>query len=452
MTESTSGTTSTNGTTGFDVETYISNYAGFTRLKRMGFIAGQSTHLKADVLRSAIDEVKKTTNTVLYIELIAMAGDLPGCVRDDAWVESEDKKATQRLEKLENDLSQHKTSLVKDSIRMGHNDLGDFHSARGDFATALKCYVRTRDYCTTSKHIITMCLNVIRVSIHMGNFTHVANYIAKAESTDASGSDPILTAQLKVAGGLAQLESKKYKLAARKFLETNPELGSSFNEVLSPQDVAVYGGLCALASFDRAELKAKVVDNTNFRIFLELVPEVRELTHDFYNSRYASCLKILDKLKADLLLDLHLHDHVETLYADIRSKALIQYFSPFVTVDMKLMAEAFNTPVMDLERELAKLIMAGQIPARIDSHNKVLHARHADQRTATFQKALAMGDEYVRDSMALLLRINLMRHDFVVKPNHSGDAGKLGPSKSSRQERHAMPPQDRQPIAFEAGI
>ena len=34
--------------------------------------------------------------------------------------------------------------------QMGHNDLGDFHSARGDFAMALKCYVRTRDSCTTS--------------------------------------------------------------------------------------------------------------------------------------------------------------------------------------------------------------------------------------------------------------------------------------------------------------
>ena len=44
-----------------------------------------------------------------------------------------------------------------------------------------------------------------------------------------------------------------------------------------------------------------------------------------------------------------------------------------------------------------------------------------------------MGDDYVRDSMALLLRINLMRHDFVVKAQ-SGDAG-LGPSKSSRQAR-----------------
>ena len=52
--------------------------------------------------------------------------------------------------------------------------------------------------------------------------------------------------------------------------------------------------------------------------------------HDFYNSRYASCLKTLEKLKPDLLLDLHLHDHVAALYTDIRSKALVQYFSPFV--------------------------------------------------------------------------------------------------------------------------
>jgi len=394
--------------------------------------------------------VRKTPNTALYLELVAMASDT---VRDDAWVEAEDKRASQRLEKLENDLCQHKTSLVKESIRMGHNDLGDFHSARGDFAMALKCYVRTRDYCTTSKHIIAMCLNIIRVSIHMGNFTHVANYITKAESTDSSGADPVLMGQLRASAGLGHLEAKKYKLAARQFLECSPELGSSFQEVLSPQDVAIYGALCALAAFDRAELKAKVIDNTNFRAFLELVPEVRELVSDFYHSRYANCLKTLDQLKPDLLLDLHLHDHVPTLYADLRNKALIQYFSPFVTVDMRRMADAFHTPVADLERELAALIMAGQIPARIDSHNKVLTASHADQRAATFQKALAMGDDYVRDSMALLLRINLMRHEFVVKAQ-SGDAA-LGPSKSSRQERHAgVLTVDRMPTSalFDSGM
>lgn len=40
------------------------------------------------------------------------------------------------------------------------------------------------------------------------------------------------------------------------FLETGPELGSHYNEVIASQDVATYGGLCALATFDRAELKA----------------------------------------------------------------------------------------------------------------------------------------------------------------------------------------------------
>lgn len=50
---------------------------------------------------------------------------------------------------------------------MAHNDLGDFYYQRGDLANALKCYVRTRDYNTTTKHVIQMCLNVIRVSIGM---------------------------------------------------------------------------------------------------------------------------------------------------------------------------------------------------------------------------------------------------------------------------------------------
>lgn len=39
------------------------------------------------------------------------------------------------------------------------------------------------------------------------------------------------------------------------FVETSFELGNNYTEVIAPQDVATYGGLCALASFDRAELK-----------------------------------------------------------------------------------------------------------------------------------------------------------------------------------------------------
>ncbi|KAL6981884.1 COP9/signalosome complex subunit Csn1 [Sarracenia purpurea var. burkii] len=204
-------------------------------------------------------------------------------------------------------------------------------------------------------------------------------------------------------------------LAYLQFLETGHELGNNYLEVIAPQDVATYGGLCALASFDRTELKNKVIDNFNFRNFLELVSEVRELIHDFYSSHYASCLDYLGSLKANLLLDIHLHDHVETLYDEIRHKALIQYTHPFVSVDLWMMANAFKTSIAGLEKELESLITDNQIQARIDSHNKILYARHADQRNTTFLRVLQTGSEFDRDVRAMLLRASLIKHDYNLK-------------------------------------
>ena len=98
---------------------------------------------------------------------------------------------------------------------MGHNDLAEFLYSHGNLGEAFKNYVRTRDYCTTSKHIVQMCLNVILVSIELGQFMHVSNYVSKAEQP-SEALDPVTVAKLKCAAGLAFLETKKYKLAARK--------------------------------------------------------------------------------------------------------------------------------------------------------------------------------------------------------------------------------------------
>ena len=106
-----------------DLETYLTNYAGVTRARRLAFIASASPAHKRDALALAVAEVKRTSNTALYNELVALSGDDGGLSRDDAWVEQVDRKAQQRLDKLESDLNTHKTSLVKESIRMGHTDL-----------------------------------------------------------------------------------------------------------------------------------------------------------------------------------------------------------------------------------------------------------------------------------------------------------------------------------------
>jgi len=159
-------------------------------------------------------------------------------------------------------------------------------------------------------------------------------------------------------------------------------------------------------------------------VFLELTPEIRELINDFHSSRYASCLKVLERLKPSLQLDIHLHEHVESLFSKIRNKALVQYFSPFLSIDLNTMAQAFNTNVTGLEKELSKLIMDNTIQARIDSHNKRLYARTTDQRSSTFDKSFQMGEEYQDNAKSMLLRINLLRNDFMVKPPRQNEREK----------------------------
>jgi COP9 signalosome complex subunit 1 len=65
---------------------------------------------------------------------------------------------------------------------------------------------------------------------------------------------------------------------------------------------------------------------STFKLFLELEPQLRDVILQFYDSRYDGCLKKLEELKDNLLLDVYLAPHVRTLYAQIRNRALIQYF------------------------------------------------------------------------------------------------------------------------------
>jgi COP9 signalosome complex subunit 1 len=82
---------------------------------------------------------------------------------DMSWIEQKSKKAAMKLEKLDADLKNYKSNSIKESIRRGHDDLAEHYLDIGDLNNALKCFSRARDYCTSAKHVVHMCLNVIKV-------------------------------------------------------------------------------------------------------------------------------------------------------------------------------------------------------------------------------------------------------------------------------------------------
>lgn len=266
-----------------------------------------------------------------------------------------------------------------------------------------------------------MCLNVIKVSVETGNYSLVSQYTSKAEvavsNYQKSDNEALLYARIYIANGLSLLDSKNFKQSARKFIQIHSSLGKSYNEIFSSQDVALFGTLLSLASFDRVELKTQVIDNTNFKNFLELLPEVNDLLNYFYQSKYTKFLDTLKTLTPLISNDIFLAPHLEAITKSFRDKALCQYVSPFVSVDMNRMAKTFNTEVLDLEKELAKLIQEKQIKARIDSHNKVLFARIIDQKDMTFQTVTDLGSKYQNDTEKNILRMNILKYpDFCVKP------------------------------------
>ncbi|XP_069397985.1 COP9 signalosome complex subunit 1 isoform X2 [Ovis canadensis] len=478
-----------------DLEQYAASYSGLMRIERLQFIADHCPSLRVEALKMALSFVQRTFNVDMYEEIhrklseaarlrapavtaapvptgrspdggegrweapappargplmarsslrelqnapdaIPESGVEPPPL-DTAWVEATRKKALLKLEKLDTDLKNYKGNSIKESIRRGHDDLGDHYLDCGDLSNALKCYSRARDYCTSAKHVINMCLNVIKVSVYLQNWSHVLSYVSKAESTPEiaergerdTQTQAILT-KLKCAAGLAELAARKYKQAAKCFLLASFD-HCDFPELLSASNVAVYGGLCALATFDRQELQRNVISSSSFKLFLELEPQVRDIIFKFYESKYASCLKMLDEMKDNLLLDMYLAPHVRTLYTQIRNRALIQYFSPYVSADMRKMATAFNTTVAALEDELTQLILEGLINARIDSHSKILYARDVDQRSTTFEKSLLMGKEFQRRAKAMILRAAVLRNQIHVKsPPREGSQGELTPANS----------------------
>lgn len=285
-----------------------------------------------------------------------------------------------------------------------------------------------RDYCTTNSHIVIMNMHLVNVCVDQRSWFAAQNHIQRTRGTAGGQKYPEAekaSAKLSAAYALASMAQGNYKDAAEEFVGTDPRMSQaklddptdeeSYSEVLTPNDVAIYGGLCALASMTRVELQTKVLDNSDFRNYLELEPHIRRAISHFVSAKYSACLSILDSYKADYLLDIYLQPHVPHIYYEIRSKAIRQYFIPFSTVTLAALAEAFNTDEPTIEHELTQLIKRGDLEARIDLVDRVLLAKKVDARSRVHADALASAKEYERTAHLRILRMAILNAGLEVR-------------------------------------
>ncbi|KIW91955.1 uncharacterized protein Z519_06937 [Cladophialophora bantiana CBS 173.52] len=428
----------------FDLAAYISNYRGRTVFRRLHLIASCSTVLAEEAARMALLEAKKGSDVRNYVEAVALLQRVSKSknldnLLDPVWASQQEKKNNAETARLENELKGYKNNLIKESIRMGNEDLGTHYYTIGDLNNAVKAYSRMRDYCTTTAHITSTAFRIIAVAIEQRNWLAVQSQVLKVKNIQLKPEDMARNQpKIQAALGLQQMSNFEYREAATSFLNTDPSLGESYSDVLTSNDVAVYGGLCALASMSRSDLQTKVLENSNFRNFLELEPHIRRAISFFCASKYSQCLEILESYRADYLLDIYLQPLVSDIYKKIRTKSIIQYFQPFSKVTLDSMERMFGIAAMpnkaagsatagqDFLNEIVSLIQDGRLGARIDMEHGVLEAVEHNPRAEAQQAALAMVDSFVREARMKLIRLQVINAGLEVRPHQKKKTGGLG--------------------------
>ena len=416
----------------FEIKPYIDNYEGYTKTARLAFIVEKFPQLQIDALKLLVEELKFGLNTTMYTKVFSsLSPQLKSQFAYDAeWVTTTEKSMTTKMQMLESELLSAKSTMIKEDIRRAHNDLGYAHYQVGNLTEAQKCFLRTRDYSTMPRHHQEMCMNIISVSVDLTHYYQVTNFINKLTE---HGGDDAIQGKMKAASGLVALHDAHFKQAARFFLDISPELGNDFHGTISAEDIGVYGALCAVATFDRRDLKALLVDNKQFLgTYLALNPMAKNLVLQYYNGEYGSALALMPAIRKRLLVDMHMSSHAEWLVRLISDRILLQYFAPYCRIDLRLMAEHTQLNEKELEKCLVALISSGKLPARIDASSRTMFRTSRDSRRAATERVLRLAEAHTRSLRRDMLCLSLMQQGFAV--DLPGDEGTGPPSHPQQQQ------------------
>ncbi|KAK3723622.1 hypothetical protein LTR37_001503 [Vermiconidia calcicola] len=440
----------------FDLETWAGNYEGALLPLRLAHVSTHCPSLARQSLSIAAAAAKKGKDVQLYSRLHDIAsrlgfGDLAAIDLD--WATKQEEANKRELARLEGELRGYKNNLIRESIRMGQEDLAVHLLLTGGpppdpanpqsinsagYNAAYQAFGKMRDYCTTPTHVASMTLRLIYTSL------------LQAVSAQQTGASPVLFLNATLANanrirtvgvkeeemakltpimhamtGIANLGQGAYKDAAISFLATpheyatnGPVHGTDFTRaVASGNDIAIYGGLCALATMSRDELVDHVLGGT-FRTFLELEPHMRKAISLYTTAKYQACLDTLRHYYSDWSLDVFLGantgitacSHVDKLLARIREKSITAYFSSFSEVSLASLASTFpptSSSPYAMENEILSMIQSGMLDARIDVVNGVLIAPQKETRSATHAQAKAAAEEVERTLLLRLHKVNV---------------------------------------------
>ncbi|BEI80381.1 hypothetical protein CcaverHIS002_0109100 [Cutaneotrichosporon cavernicola] len=389
---------------------------------------------------------------------------------DSLWVQVARDKEEAENNRLNVELNGYIANLIKESIRLTYLAQAELALKTGSLVEALRAWQQVRENCSGAAHFVELGLAVLEGSLQFNDTSVVSGNAAKTsasldrlhpvkDASDAPVSSTMTRAQvemsrtqaarsaevrravgvkLRVARGLLAIDSLEFSRAACELGEIGEEggLGEWDGVVISTADLAFLTAILALASGSRDYIKEVLLDRPSFHAAIDdSQPWILDLVRAFVGANYGEALTILRKAEPYMLLNPFIAPHTPVLLQNIRQRAVVQYVTPFSSVRISQMAEAFETDEDSMVYEVCQLAEDGAISARVDLVDRVFNIKEADPRAEAFRSALEGGYKITAATQANVFRMRLKEAGVTVDMGDDEGGGSkiskpLGQSKS----------------------
>ncbi|RKP34796.1 26S proteasome subunit RPN7-domain-containing protein, partial [Dimargaris cristalligena] len=286
---------------------------------------------------------------------------------DEAWIRTTEQSNRTAIDRLEAELGDHRHEMNRAGIYASSWALADQLYRMGKARGALKLYLRTRDFCSSIPESIKLQLRIIDLAVLLQEWGIAGAQMSKLRSI-TQGSFPVESDEdhFQAVAGIGHLRTRNYLEAAQHFSRMQTDPDQFVSQVISPLDIATYTTMCALATYNRDELKGLIYNSPRFKHYLELDPALPQILEAFYSCQFREGFELLKTQKALLQLDMFMSGLLDSVETILRKAMLHRYIKPLNTISIPTMATAFGVTPAFMESTLFRLITQDNMDAEID--------------------------------------------------------------------------------------
>ncbi|TIC32670.1 hypothetical protein E3Q09_03652 [Wallemia mellicola] len=377
------------------------------KIKNLNFIKTIDSPFRQEAINILITRTHNTANYSAYNDAINLYNNLSTekIPIDDEYITNTESSFKSKLQSLEFELKGYLNNNLKESIRMSYYSLADLYKQAGFLEHSLNCYLKARDYLSSTDQLIENNLNLISLSIELRNYSLIKNSIIKINSISLNSKSN----NLLLAAAIADLGQSNFSNVVENICNISD--APIDDTSVSLPDSLVYLSLTALATQSRSQIRQRILDNDALRSKFEFEPHTKQLLLLYCNSNYKELFGLLEEQKWRYILDPHLHNHVSDLFQLIYNRSILQYFDSFKNLSLQNLQNTFGRH--DILDQTIQLIKSGSLNVKFDKVTGIFHKTEEDTRQALLSKALNVTKHNNKSTRHILYRIKLIDNNLI---------------------------------------